>query len=252
MTSADMYSGDETKPICKACSKKNRPCQWDPPQTKFKEYQPEGSSAQFAAVSSSRNEDDGGEAMDYEGSETSQHSRTFSPNDFGTRRNSQAEPRSELQSVSISSTGRQSSGSPLFLTSSSRSPSAGSVPLRRPPLPSRIAPHSHEPVELAHQTALLVHHYAEFLGRWLDCTDATRQFTLGVPEKVKNCPILLYAVLSFAARHRGDEITAQGYYQSCIPLLIDRLNEVAASHDETLLCAIVILRFYEQLSGKSC
>lgn len=189
--------------------------------------------------------------MIHDGSETSQQSRTFSPNDFGTRRNSQAEGHSDLHSASISSTGKQSSGSPLYVASNSRSHSGGSVPLRGPPLPNHKPPHSHEPVELTHDTALLVHHYAELLGRWLDCTDATRQFTLCVPEKVKSCPVLFYAVLSFSARHRGDEVIAQGYYQHCIARLIDRLNEVAASHDETLLCAIVILRFYEQLSGKS-
>jgi hypothetical protein len=56
--------------------------------------------------------------------------------------------------------------------------------------------------------------------------------------------------LSFAARHRREDAIAQAAYQRCIALLIDRLNEDTASHDETLLCAIVILRFYEQLNGK--
>lgn len=105
-------------------------------------------------------------------------------------------------------------------------------------------------IALTHHEALLVHHYTESLGRWLDCTDATRQFTLGVPEKVKSCPVLCQAVLSFAARHYRDSATAETAYQHCIALLIDRLNEDAASHDETLLCAIVILRFHEQLNGK--
>jgi hypothetical protein len=103
---------------------------------------------------------------------------------------------------------------------------------------------------LTQREARLVHYYSEYLGRWLDCTDATRQFTLGVPEKVKYCPVLCHAVLSFAARHRREDDIADAAYQRCIALLIDRLNEPNASHDETLLCAIVILRFYEQLNGK--
>jgi hypothetical protein len=119
----------------------------------------------------------------------------------------------------------------------------------RPEIPEGTRPFSTTPVALTHDEALLVHHYTEHLSRWLDCTDATRQFTLGVPEKVKLCPVLCHAVLSFAARHRKEDITAQTAYQRCIALLIDRLNEDAASHDETLLCAIVILRFYEQLNG---
>ena len=62
--------------------------------------------------------------------------------------------------------------------------------------------------------------------------------------------MLCHAVLSFAARHRRDDTTADEAYQHCIALLIERLSEATASHDETLLCAIVILRFYEQLNGK--
>lgn len=122
--------------------------------------------------------------------------------------------------------------------------------LLRQPLPEGTRPYSREPVPLTQTEARLVHHYSEHLGRWLDCTDATRQFTLGVPEKVKYCPVLCHAVLSFAARHRREDDLADAAYQRCIALLIDRLNEPNVSHDETLLCAIVILHFYEQLNGK--
>jgi hypothetical protein len=105
------------------------------------------------------------------------------------------------------------------------------------------------PITLSHHEAELVHHYAEHLGRWLDCTDASRQFTLRIPVLVKHCPILLRAVLAFAAKHRQDTNTADQAYQGCIALLIERLNLNSAMHDESLLCAIVILRFYEQLNG---
>ena len=105
------------------------------------------------------------------------------------------------------------------------------------------------PVSLTHEEALLVHHYTKHLGRWLDCTDATHQFALLVPEKIKQCPLLCYAVLSFAARHCRKDAAADAAHQRCIALLIEQLNKDAASHNETLLCAIVILRFYEQLTG---
>ncbi|KAL6150117.1 hypothetical protein ACJBU6_11630 [Exserohilum turcicum] len=108
--------------------------------------------------------------------------------------------------------------------------------------------YSSQPVPLTHREAVLVHHFTENLGRWLDCTDATHQFTLGVPEKVKHCLVLGHAVLAFAARHCKQHDVAEAAYQSCISLLIMRLNDENASHDETLLCAIVILHFYEQLS----
>lgn len=116
--------------------------------------------------------------------------------------------------------------------------------------PLGTAGHAAEPIPLTHEEALLVHHYTEHIGRWLDCTDATDQFTLGVPEKITLCSVLRHAVIALAARHSRNDSVADAAYQRCISLLILRLNEEAASHDETLLCAIVILHFYEQLSGK--
>ena len=117
--------------------------------------------------------------------------------------------------------------------------------------------------------AKLVHHYAEReldtilpnstqknsrwpdLGRWLDGTDAARRFTLFVPEQVNRCLILLHAVVCFAARHLGDNAKAEEAYQACLLLVIERLDMNTAVHDVDLLCAIVILRFYEQLDVPS-
>ncbi|KAF2851079.1 hypothetical protein T440DRAFT_468198 [Plenodomus tracheiphilus IPT5] len=117
--------------------------------------------------------------------------------------------------------------------------------------PSEVAEgaqYSQKPLPLLADEALLVHYYSEHLGRWLDCTDGSRQFTLMVPREVKHCPILRYAVLSFASRHRRDYDTAKDTYQRCITLLIDRLNENPTSHSDKLLCAIVILHYCDQLS----
>jgi hypothetical protein len=116
--------------------------------------------------------------------------------------------------------------------------------------PTGTAGHTSQPIPLTHGEAVLVHHYTEHIGRWLDCTDATDQFTLGVPGKVPLCPVLRHAAIALAARHSRQHATADAAYQRCISILILRLNEETASHDETLLCAIVILHFYEQLSGK--
>ena len=141
----------------------------------------------------------------------------------------------------------------LFSHSAPRTQSSISVAsLLRQPSPEGTRPYSQEDIPLTQREARLVHYYSEHLGGWLDCTDATRQFTLRVPEKVKRCPVLCHAVLSFAARHRREDDIADAAYQRCIALLVDRLNEPHASHDETLLCAIVILRFYEQLNGRFC
>lgn len=250
-----MDSGDETHPVCKACSKKNRPCQWDVPVNKFKVYHPPQDASN---KSTTQENDDDSDAMDVcEGSDEGQTSSwTFLPstNQTMARRNSRAEGISETPPSGSGTNEHSPDNEPLALRESRRhsneSSRSSATVLKQPQIPQGTRPYSQTPIPLTHDEAVLVHHYTEHLGRWLDCTDATRQFTLGVPGKVKKCPVLCHAVLSFAARHRREEATADAAYNRCIALLIDRLNEDAASHDETLLCAIVILRFYEQLSGE--
>jgi hypothetical protein len=69
-----------------------------------------------------------------------------------------------------------------------------------------------------------------------------------VPDQVGRCSILLHAVVCFAARHLRDDAVAEEAYQACVALVIERLNLNTALHDVDLLCAIVILRFFEQLN----
>ncbi|KAF2851093.1 hypothetical protein T440DRAFT_68060 [Plenodomus tracheiphilus IPT5] len=247
---------DETHPKCKACEKKNRPCEWEAPHTRFKDYQPESSASKPPGVGAHRDNAMHSNMMDVDGVGRSEgsNSRANSP----SRNNGRTGPSTERASASVSSPSAAdlSPGSSLGIPDprgSARGVSVASLLHTQTPedLPEGTRAYSSTPKALTHHEALLVHHYTEYLGRWLDCTDCTRQFTLGVPEKVKLCPVLCYAVLSFAARHRQDTATADAAYQKCLALLIERLDEDAASHDETLLCAIVILRFYEQLNGES-
>lgn len=192
-----------------------------------------------------------------DGSEQST-SRDNLPSDSEPRRNSQTDGRRNGHpTASVSSTSpsiQHSPDSPFPVPGINSRGFTGGIPVaslvRSNNLPESTRPYSHAPIALNHDEALLVHYYTEHLGRWLDCTDATRQFTLGIPEKVKKCPVLCHAVQSFAARHRKEHARAEAAYQRCIALLIDRLSENAASQDETLLCAIVILHFYEQLNGE--
>jgi hypothetical protein len=108
---------------------------------------------------------------------------------------------------------------------------------------------SQKPIALMRDEASLFHHYTLHLGRWLDCTSASRTLTLGVPEMARQCPALCNALLCFAARHRRQEKTADVAYQRCIALLLDRLNEDSASHDDMLLTAVILLHFADQLNG---
>jgi hypothetical protein len=199
---------------------------------------------------------DGTDRADDEGC---QASRSISPGANETRTSSDRPgTTSDSASRSTSDPSRNDSvgihfpGSPFLLSAPRTQSSISVASLLRQPSPEGTRPYSQEDVPLTQREARLVHYYSEHLGGWLDCTDATRQFTSRVPEKVKRCPVLCHAVLSFAARHRREDDIADAAYQRCIALLVDRLNEPHASHDETLLCAIVILRFYEQLNGRFC
>jgi hypothetical protein len=103
---------------------------------------------------------------------------------------------------------------------------------------------------LPRQEAYYVHHFSTHLARWLDCTDASRQFTLNVTVLANNSLILRYAVISYAARHLGDGTAADEFQDKCIELLIPLLSTESIANDEAILCAMVILRVCEQLSGK--
>ena len=103
---------------------------------------------------------------------------------------------------------------------------------------------------LSHREAFLLHHFTEHLARWLDCTDASQQFKINVTTLAKLSPILRHAVISYAARHVADADTADLAQEKCIRLLIPLLSSVASADSEAILCAIVILRVCEQLSGE--
>jgi hypothetical protein len=104
--------------------------------------------------------------------------------------------------------------------------------------------------EYSYSEAKYLHHFASELGRWLDCTDPQRQFTLKIPQLVRHERILLLAVVCFAARHMKDNSRAVLAHEESVKLLIARLNVANAASDDALLCAIVILRVYEQLDGR--
>ena len=292
-----LWAGDEIHPACKPCGKKNRLCQWEEPHTKFKDYQPDGTSSSRSAAGGIEDETETNiEMMDVDSVDgiddvdtrdeavrrDSFSEETFSQNTSSRRRkNGRTDVASKSQSTRVSSPLAQLSlGSSYFVPRSNSTTGGVSVAsllqshnledmptgsllvharqtLQRTSsrshncrkLPEGATNYSSLPVSLTHEEALLVHHYTEHLGRWLDCTDGTHQFALLVPEKIKQCPLLCYAIMSFAARHCRKDAAADAAYQRCIALLIKQLNEDAASHDETLLCAIVILRIYEQLTG---
>lgn len=103
------------------------------------------------------------------------------------------------------------------------------------------------PLELTYDEAWLFHHFTRHLGRWLDCTNASRLFTLLVTERAIESPVLGNAVMCFSARHQRKDSIAEEAYERCISLLIERLGMTSDSYDECLLCAVLLLHFADQL-----
>lgn len=113
------------------------------------------------------------------------------------------------------------------------------------------SPTSTRSLELTHSDAVYIHHFSQHLAVWLDCTDASRHFTINIPNLARISPILLNAVVCFAARHMRHGVAADSAQQRCVELLIPHLSSDEVGKDDVILCAIVILRVCEQLSGKS-
>ncbi|KAF2996494.1 hypothetical protein E8E13_005418 [Curvularia kusanoi] len=89
------------------------------------------------------------------------------------------------------------------------------------------------PSALTREEAQLFHHFTRHLGRWLDCTNAPRLFTLLVSERATESSVLCNAVLCFSARHQGLFVAAEEAYERCISLLIKRLSLGSDSYDES-------------------
>lgn len=74
--------------------------------------------------------------------------------------------------------------------------------------------------------------------------------TLEIPKLATTSPILLQAVVSYAASHLQDRSTAEEAHERCVRMLIVELSSAEIANDTAVLCAIVILRVFEQLNGR--
>ena len=68
-------------------------------------------------------------------------------------------------------------------------------------------------------------------------------------------PLLKNAILACTANHlcgigQLDQASAEHYHSECLRLLIPVLNDPTTALNETTLAAIVILRGYEEMSGR--
>ncbi|CEJ59815.1 hypothetical protein PMG11_08419 [Penicillium brasilianum] len=259
---------DQVKPICSQCQKKNRPCiREDPSKSiRIKPYQPRkaGGDPKDAL---SHDSDEIYHPAEHRAADTvianptsPEHIPNPSYAAFGTN-GSVTSPYLPQGSTNLPKLTNDSVPAPLMaspVNNTTNSPyfSVVGLPISHLLRPDSLSPWSaaspagaiHAGSPLTYREAYLVHHFATHLGYWLDCTDASRQFTRKIPTLVKQSPILLHAVLSYAARHVGDAEMAEQAHERCVELLIPSLSSETVTDDDILLCAIVILRVFEQLN----
>lgn len=86
-----------------------------------------------------------------------------------------------------------------------------------------------------------------------DVTDPS--FSTEVLRLAPFCPVLLYSLLALSAVHMNrvssyDVNEAEEYHEKCVELLIPMLDDEQVITDGAVLASSVLLRFYEEMSGK--
>ncbi|KAJ4676159.1 hypothetical protein HRR93_004058 [Exophiala dermatitidis] len=97
-------------------------------------------------------------------------------------------------------------------------------------------------------------HYLKVLSPWYDLNDHDSTFGAVVAEQAQQNPLLLSAVVAFAAMHKARTghssfmPVADRYHNQCLRLLIGLHDYDAATKDGTALAATCLLRSYEILA----
>ncbi|KAK3985753.1 hypothetical protein QBC44DRAFT_152938 [Cladorrhinum sp. PSN332] len=100
----------------------------------------------------------------------------------------------------------------------------------------------------------LIRHFVQNLAHWLDLCDPCRSFETLVPERARNCPMLLNAILSFSATHVSQTIDPQfnqaalEYHLRCIDH-VQRSLKNQTDNQEDHFAAAIILRVVEEMEG---
>ncbi|KAK0621080.1 hypothetical protein DIS24_g11473 [Lasiodiplodia hormozganensis] len=102
------------------------------------------------------------------------------------------------------------------------------------------------------EEARLFHHFVKHLGAWVDCCDEKFHFSIEVPQRALNYPVIANAILALASRHLArvtqvEDFRSAEYMSECLRILIPVLDDPLGALDENLLAAIVILRLYEEM-----
>ncbi|KAI0860831.1 hypothetical protein F4860DRAFT_477860 [Xylaria cubensis] len=106
------------------------------------------------------------------------------------------------------------------------------------------------PLKDKHEAHLFCH-WIRNVAPLFDLCDHERHFATVVPQRATTCPPLLNALLAASAKHSScmgllTPLIADKYYQKSLETIIPILSSDTVVRDESLLAAIVILRFVEE------
>lgn len=239
------WSGDEIRPTCGQCLKRREQCRYDDNIKIIRERPGRGKER---AGQSRR-----GELFDTDGQSSTQLSGHHADDSTSPLSSlAQISPVDRPHQVSLYGLADFAGGEPV---SSIQHNLGRTLGCRSPMLPfceqnPWSAPSPQSTFNLQYADAIYLQHFAGELGRWLDCTDAARQFTMKIPNLAQHEEPLLRAVACFAARHMRQTEAAARAHEECVRLLIPRLTAANVASDDAVLCSIVILRVFEQLDGK--
>ena len=137
-------------------------------------------------------------------------------------------------------------------------------------LPLAPSPPSYAWTKPTQREAILMRYFVEHLAEWFDICDPEHHFATIVPQRARNCPPLLNAIFTVSTRHLArlrkyrsrDGVrwcgnllpdlkieTAIHYQNESITHLIHLSMDPEQVHNEDLLAAAVILRFYEEVDS---
>lgn len=102
----------------------------------------------------------------------------------------------------------------------------------------------------------LMRYYVCNIANWFDVCDSKRHFATVLPQRAAYSPPLLCAIFTVAAKYLSltssfDPIVAHRYHAKCLEHLNHVISDQTSVADENLFAAIVVLRFLEEVDGKS-
>ncbi|KAM5357389.1 hypothetical protein ACJZ2D_016313 [Fusarium nematophilum] len=98
-------------------------------------------------------------------------------------------------------------------------------------------------------------HFIHELAPWFDVCDAARHFGTEVPKRARHFPFLAYSILAFSSRQMSlkegiRDDSHEAYHSHALRILIPILDDPIGAVNENVLAGIVILRSYEEMTGK--